>query len=227
MSKLPEASLDKEKATLLCDPEQNQSDSQAGETVVFCYDGLLLGLRALSTTMDHVDRLYLRRTPCATSPCTSTELAIIVVTGWLGPAPTSVTIDFDHSSATVPYADPTAAWPTPTSPVTPPVERPKVAGAPTEVLQREPFPFCGDAAQDRHTAMTCFLDAVAAGRPAEMLDVFDVSGGQEVFRYSGAGPVSRYAKFAEGWFKDSGAIVLGTGLGGWSYDNSLPRTRVG
>jgi len=68
--------------------------------------------------------------------------------------------------------------------------------------------------------MGCFLDAILRGTPAEMLDTFDVSGGTEIFRFDGHGPVIRFAELPDGWFQDLGSI----NLGGWSFDELAGRT---
>lgn len=43
---LPAASLEDEGVTAICEPDQSHLDINAGESLVDCYDGLLLGLRA-------------------------------------------------------------------------------------------------------------------------------------------------------------------------------------
>src|SRR5262245_27707804 len=58
---LPEGSLEHEGATLICDADPDQLDINAGQTLAPCYDGLLMGLRALLTAGGNLfDRLYLQ-----------------------------------------------------------------------------------------------------------------------------------------------------------------------
>lgn len=218
---LKEGGLEDEGATLICDADPDQLDINAGQTLASCYDGLLVGLRALHTAGGtSFDRLYLQRQTCASSPCSADELNTVTVTGWVDAVATSVMLDFDHRLAAVPAPDPPALWPTPTSSVSPSVMRPVVSGAPASVRKRAPYPFCGRADQDRDQAMGCFLDAILRGTPAEMLDTFDVSGGTEIFRFDGHGPVIRFAELPDGWFQDLGSI----NLGGWSFDELAGRT---
>lgn len=214
---LPSANLEELDATLICDPEASRIDGN-GESLVACYDGLLLGLRALTTAVDGVDRLYLRRPICASSPCPPEELSRVTVTGWTGDAATSVTIDWEDFRVTPPAPDPGARWPTPNSTAAPAVARPEIEGAPKVVQEREPLPFCGNAIEIGVAANQCFLSAVLDGRPAEMLDKFDVTGGTVVYRFDGRGLVCRYAMFPDGWLTDAGGLVL-SGPGGWSLDN--------
>ena len=214
---LPAASLESEGATAICDPEASQLDPEAGDSLVVCYDGLLLGLRALKTTVAVVDRLYLRRPACAGSPCTAEELATVTVTGWSADIATSVVIDWERNRITPPAPDSDASWPTPTSTIGPSVARPDLDGAPQFVREREPLPYCGSADEDREGAMQCFRDAVLDGRPAEMLDAFDVSGGIQVFRYDGSALIRRVAPFGSVWREDSGGLIIGPTFG-WSYE---------
>jgi hypothetical protein len=217
---LPEANLKEEDATLLCDPEASQFDLNAGDTLLFCYDGLLLGLRALKTGADHFDRLYLQRAICASIPCTPAELGTVTVTGWTDGAALSVVIDHARSGVTVPAPDSEAMWPTPSSTESASVARPEIDGAPKVVRQREPYPYCGAVHQDRLPALRCFLDAMLRGTPAEMLDRSRVSGEIRVFRFDGQGLIERYAEFPDGWLLDGGSAILGS-AGTWSYDGWL------
>jgi hypothetical protein len=83
----------------------------------------------------------------------------------------------------------------PTEP--PPAERPEVApGAPAELVDREPFPFCGseDDIFNRNVRR-CFLANVTLGAPAEFLTSVPAADGTlvtTVHRYAGAGPVLVY-----------------------------------
>ena len=222
---LPQASLEEEGATLVCDPEPSQLNSNAGKTLVPCYDGLLLGLRALKSAIDGVDRLYLRRPGCAAIPCTPLELGTATVTGWSGGSATSVTVDWERLQITVPERDPLATWPSPNSITSPPISRPAIDGAPDIVRDRDPYPFCGDVERDGLAAERCFLDLVLGGLSAEMLDRLDVTGGTQVFRFGGQGLIVRYAEFPDGWYRDAGSVILGT-AGGWSFDNWLGRQSI-
>lgn len=213
---LPNASLSDEGATLICDPEANQLHPDAGDTVILCYDGLLLGLRALRTAVPTVERLYLRRQTCAQVPCSASELSVVQVTGWANGSALTTTIDAQAQSVTVPFPDVSVAWPTVASDA-PPVERPVIDGAPGELVHRDPYPFCGDATKDV-SAATCFLAAVLAARPAELWDLAAVAQTRFVLRFDGQGLVTRYRERNEGWVRERGSVVLGP-EGTWALDN--------
>lgn len=222
---LPTASLEGEGATAVCDAEQSDADPSAGESLVVCYDGLVLGLRALKTREINVDRLYLRRPVCASSPCTPEELATVTVTGWTGETALSVEIDWEHNRITPPQVDTDVNWPAPTTTEGPGIAKPQVKGAPTLVRDRESLPYCGNTEDAREAAMQCFRDAVLDGRPAEMLEPFDVSGGIQILRFDGQGLVTRYALYGDGWFQDGGNLIIGPSFG-WSFHNWVERTPI-
>lgn len=214
---LPEASLEIEMATAICDPEQSDLDINAGESLVPCYDGLVVGLRALKTSIEDIERLYLQRPRCASTPCTTEELSTVTVTGWSDGVATSVVIDWEQNRIRPPVTDLEAEWPRPSSTLAPPVAKPEIDGAPRYVRKREPLPFCGNADEDRAAAMQCFRDAVLDNRPAEMLESFDVGGGTQVFRFAGQGLVSRYAMFGSVWREHRGGLIVGPAFG-WSFE---------
>jgi hypothetical protein len=217
---LPPASLEDEGATTICDPEASQFDGNAGPTVVPCYDGTLLGLRALHTAMAKVDRIYLRRTPCQQIPCTTSELSVVTVIGWTGNDALSVVLDNEHNTVTVPQSDPLAVWPMPGSTVSPEAKRVDLKGAPKVVCEREPYPYCGDAPDGQSPIRSCFRYAVLDGRQVEMIDHNIVTGDVWVMRFDGQGLIWRYGEGeGGGWFRDGGSLILGIDATRWSYDN--------
>lgn len=216
---LPPASLEEEDATSICDPEANQFDPNAGATVP-CDSGTVLGLRALHLEIAQVDRIYLRRMPCQQMPCSTTELSVITVTGWSGDRAMSVVYDNEHFTITAPVPDPLALWPSPQPVEPPPVERVDIAGAPREVRERDPYPYCGEAPDGPSPIRTCFRAAVLDGRPVEMIDHNIVTGDIWVMRFDGQGLLWRYGE-AEGggWFRDRGSMILGIDAERWDYLN--------
>lgn len=177
----------------------------------------------MKTTLAHVDRLYLKRPVCASIPCTPEELATVIVTGWSGDAATTVVIDGERNRITPPLPDAAATWPIPTSTQGPSPARPDIDGAPRSIRDREPLPYCGSADDDRQAAMQCFRDAVLDGRPVEMIEMFAIGGGTQVFRFDGRGLIQRFAPFGNEWREDRGGMIIGSAFG-WSYQAWFPLT---
>jgi hypothetical protein len=220
------APLDPAIVTAVCDPAPSQTNFEAGESTVFCTDGLDLGLRAIQTIAGGpIERLYLRRMPCPTNPCSADTLDTAVVTGWSSDGPVSVTIDSRLSTVTAPVADPSATWPPPGPVRVMPVKRPPIAGAPSEVSTRTPYPLCGiaDMLGDANPgAFECFESAVLDERAAELLfHVFSTEGEPItwLYRYSGHGAVLRYESSSDSWLRQAGALVLGpVSAADWSFE---------
>jgi hypothetical protein len=79
----------------------------------------------------------------------------------------------------------------------PPVQRPDFPGAPPEVRNREPYPFCGrrQPFSEEDGFGRCFVLAVESGSPAELIaDHFSIEGDPVtiVYRFSGAGAVTKW-----------------------------------
>jgi hypothetical protein len=221
---LPPAVLEDQGATSICDPKPNRD---AGRTPAGCYDATLLGLQALHTATQSVDRIYLRRIPCASTVCTSAELNVVTVTGWSGDMALSVRLDYGRGTTTVPFADQSATWPTPAqAPTSPPVVRLAVAGAPRVVRERAPYPFCGEAPEGPSPVRSCFRDAVLEGLPAEMHDRNAVTGEIWIFRFDGQGLITRYGDSTDGWFRDAGSMILSLAPDLWSFDNWLEAVTI-
>lgn len=210
-------------ATAVCDPDP----SAFGD--VFCSDGLEWGLRALRTVMPSVDRLYLNRPACASGTCTPEDVNIVRVIGWIGDDAHTVFLDGDNSTVTVPVPGAAALWPLATSSVPPPIFRPSIKNAATEIHRREPYPYCGRAMPiglvddtpaevERYRAInTCFLDGVLDGRPVEMIEITAVTEKPALFRFDGQGPVLRYLESTEGtaarrWYRAEGPVILGSSV---------------
>lgn len=217
---LPPAPLEDEDATSICDPEAEQFDANAGETVVHCYQGSLLGLRALHTAAPSIDRLYLRRTRCLQVPCSATELNVVTVTGWTGSVALSVVLDDEESTVTAPTSDPTAVWPRPPDAETPAVERPDIPTAPKVVRNREPYPCCGEAPDsDSSPERQCFVAAVLDGRAAEMTYRPFITGPIVILRFDGQVPILAYSETPSTWQKSIGSLVFGITSQQWDYQN--------
>jgi hypothetical protein len=59
-----------------------------------------------------------------------------------------------------------------------------------------------------------------------MLDQFAVTGGKEIIRFEGQGPIERLAQWPDGWFRDGGSVILGPTPDAWSLDNWVARVPV-
>ena len=220
---LPKVNLDPAQLTAVCDPDPSQGNMNAGESKVTCFDGLVLGLRALQTRTDKpFQRVYLRRPPCTATPCTSDELNMAQVTGWTVEGAMSVELDARFMSVTGPVPDPGATWPEAGAFGPVPVKREAIKGAPKEVAARRPYPFCGRAEVGRPPEiLACFRAAVLAARPAEMIErVFGTEGGEILwlFRYSGRGALARYEQDGTHWVRQVGTMNLGITPAAWAIE---------
>jgi hypothetical protein len=165
---LPRVELADVDATAVCDPDMSLAVSGAGETTVDCSESLRLALRALRTvTPDPVVRIYLRRPPCPSLPCSEDQLNTGEVTLWTATRAYSVWLDSRLRTVPLPSVTNDAAWPAAGNSPVPAVARPSIESAPPEVSGREPYPYCGWAVvDDPLEPLRCFRDAVVAGRRA-------------------------------------------------------------
>ena len=220
---LPRVSLDPAANTAVCDPEPASANLDAGETTIFCRDSLELAVRALTAAgFAPIQRLYLHRPVCAATPCSANELNAAIVVGWTASGPSSVAIDARSSLVRVTTPDPSIAWPATGTSTAPAVDRPEIAGAPAEIAQRTPYPFCGHADMGQPASVEgCFRDAVLAGRPAELLErVFSTEGDPVDWldRFDGLGAVVRYASESGGWTRQAGSMIVYADPNAWSFD---------
>jgi hypothetical protein len=220
---LPNADLAAVRATAVCDPEPGQADPNGGEVKLSCFGGLTLALRAFSAvTRDPFLRIYLRRPTCATSPCTDDELSTGEVTGWTASQAFSVKLDARLKTVERPAAIAAGRWPDPGTSGSPAVKRESIKGAPKEVADRTPFPFCGHAEVGRPEAVTlCFRDAVIAGSAVEMIErVFGTEGGEilDLYRYDGHGPVILYERDGNTWHRQEGSMIMGPTPPTWAFE---------
>jgi hypothetical protein len=220
---LPPVSLDPAALTAVCAPEANQTDPDAGETQLFCYDAIVLGLRAIQTGTDQtIERVYVQRPVCAAVPCTVDELSVATVTGWSADGPLTTTLDSRLTTVTVPARDARAKWPLAGQPVAARVQRPVIAGAPRELQGRQAYPFCGRVETGSPEILTaCFRTWVLLGQPVELLEVVHGTEGGAItwlFRYDGRGAITRYAGDAGGWQRQFGSMILGPGPDTWDFE---------
>jgi len=222
---LPPLREDNKQGVFLCDPERDGDPNHPSETPLVCGDGLWAGLQAMEIrTSDPIERAWLRRPRCATS-CTDADLATGTLTAWTASGVWTTSLDAAHGTATLPVPDPAASWPAFEAPV-PAVARPKIPGAPAELVTRQPLPYCGHSELGRPPAIPqCFLAAVLSGRPAEVIDTrFGTEGGAslQVARFMGTGPIDSWELGldsngrATGWFHVPSALVLGEKPEDWS-----------
>ncbi len=113
-------------------------------------------------------------------------------------------------------------WPAPDTEPEPPVSRPSIQGAPRQVADRDPYPFCGRAEMDAPPAvLACFRDALLSGRKAEMINrVYGTEGGEIlwIYRYDGDGRLVRYQQDGLSWHSNEGAMILGITPQTWDFD---------
>jgi hypothetical protein len=224
---LPSVSLDPAAQTAICDPQAYQLDTDAGEATIACPDGLVLGLRALSTiSSSPIERLYLQRPSCDTTPCTEGELSTATVTGWTATDANSVGLDSRKPTVEVMTPASPAVWPSGSS-TTPARDRPVIEGAPAEIASRTAYPYCGEAELGDPEAVTeCFRDAVLGGRPAELIERY--VGTEEglitrLYRFDGRGALVMYQRSDGRWFRQAGSMILGFTPGAFDFD-PLPTT---
>ena len=182
-------------------------------------------------TSDPVMRLYLQRRACATLPCSADELNTAEVTLWTASQAFSVELDARLATVAPPSIAPDPVWPAPGGTPEPAVRRPSIEGAPREVADREPYPYCGKAqVAGLPGVVACFRDAVLAGRPAEMIHQRpSTEGGEniEIYRYRGQGRVvllrsdgglDATGHPADTWQRTEGALILGITPLTWDFD---------
>jgi hypothetical protein len=229
---LPRVELADVDATAVCDPDPSQANFDAGESTIFCSDGLALALGAVRTVTERaVTRIYLRRPPCAAIPCTENELSTAQVTIWTPTEAITVRLDSRLETLPLPSVTKDAAWPPAGNGPAPEVSRPPLKDAPDELGNRDSYPFCGQAEiGDPPEVLGCFRDAVLAGRKAEMIErVFGTEGGEMlwIYRYDGSGRLVRYShdqtvggdgRSADSWARSDGAMILGITPLTWDFD---------
>ena len=229
---LPRVELADVDATAVCDPVPSQTNIEAGESGIYCSDGLGLALRAVRTvTRDPVTRLYLHRPECAVVPCSDDELSTATVAIWTATDAFSIGLDSRLESVALAAAAQDADWPAPGNGHAPQTSRPSLDGAPDDLAGRDPYPFCGRAEiGDPPEVVGCFRDAVLAGRKAEMIErVYGTEGGEMlwIYRYDGSGRLVRYSHdqtisgdggSADSWGRSEGAMILGITPLTWDFD---------
>ena len=223
IASLPNVALDASSLTAICDWTPSQTNLDAGESTIFCGDGLMLGLRAIRTaTTATVTRLYLTRPACPAIPCTPDQLNTATVTGWTAEGAFSTSLDSRLKSVTAPTRQPAVYWPAAAASVDPQAAKPGLARAPGELRDRVAYPFCGRAEVDQPAAVIgCFRDAVLDGRKAEVFQlVYGTEGGDIVwlFRYDGHGALVRYSEESTRWRRQVGSLILGPTPTTWSFD---------
>lgn len=215
---LPRVALDPMKTTAICDVEPEVVNPDAGTSNVDCAGALALSASVTQALAGAApSRLYLHRPACVSTPCTDDELNTATATVLVGRQSYAISIDARTTSVTATQAPDTGWWPTPASYTAPAVFRPVLAKAPAEVASRTAYPFCG--AKDGNpdiAAWACFQNAVETGGAAELLSAVPDTGSVWVFRYSGAGAVTRYRDDHGSWSSEAGTTIIG-GLH-WALD---------
>ena len=220
---LPTVPPDPATLTTVCDPEAAQVSLDAGEATIFCVDGVQVGLRAISSvTTAPIERLYFHRPTCVAIPCTPDELGTATVVGWTASEAFSVGLDSRLDTVATPVQGAAAPWPVAGSSAAPAAKRLDLGGAPKEVADRTPYPFCGEAEIGEPASVTvCFRDAVLSGRSAEMIEhVFSTEGDPVtwLFRFGGHGAVTRYMAEKGHWQRQAGSMILGVTSTSWDFD---------
>jgi hypothetical protein len=189
--------------TVVCDPYRDGRD----ETV--CEDVIRYAIPMIAlVTDDPLQRVYLRR-GCAPTCLRGERDVETIVAATEGAVWTMV---LDNDSITEPVLDVSATWPEASGTSAPEVHRRNFAGAPTEIRDRDAFPFCGPEGGDWVAVTGCFLDAVLEGRPAEMIErthpIDFGSGALLVTRFDGDGAVQQYLRADSAWFRVDGGVVM-------------------
>jgi hypothetical protein len=220
---LPLVTPDPATLTAVCDPSPNQLDPNAGETTLFCFDSVVLGLRAMRlATSAPVRRAYLVRTGCPPVPCASDGLDTGTLVAFTGGATFAVLLD--SRVATVPPPIPVSGnpWPTVGLFTSPPIGRENVLPAPPTVASRTPLPSCGRATlADPDQGLACFRSSILLGKPAEVIRESPATDGGvviEVVRFGGTGAITRYQRTDGRWVEQVGGIVLGPTEQTWDFD---------
>jgi len=220
---LPLVTPDPETLTAICDPSPSQVDPNAGETTLFCFDSVVLGLRAVRlVTSAPVMRTYLVRTGCPPVPCRSDGLDTGTLVAFTADATFAVLLDSRLGTVPAPTRVSGNPWPTAGLFTSPPVGRENVLPAPRAVASRSPLPSCGRATlADPRLGLACFRSSVLLGKRAEIIREAPATDGGvviEVIRFDGAGAITRYQRTDARWIKQLGGIVLGPTEETWDFD---------
>jgi hypothetical protein len=222
---LPEAAPDPAVLTAVCDPYSDDG-AHMGEPAMYCSDAVALALRAMRTvTPSSVQRIYVRRAPCATRACTLDEWSTATAIAWTDAGQFSVPLDSRSTTVTRPAPTSGADWPVGFF-VNPPIDRPVIQGAPPEIAARMPHAFCGRADTGQPTVtVRCFRDAVLLGLHVELLEIVHGTEGGDItwlYRYAGHGAVLRYVGEGGNWVRQAGALIVGPGADAWSFEQWSP-----
>jgi len=174
-----------------------------------CEDVIRYAIPAVALATDEpLQRVYLRR-GCAPS-CMRGERDVETIVAATEGAIWTMIVDDD--SITMPVPDPSAMWPQASGTPSPSVHRRNFSGAPSEIRDRDAFPFCGHVPGDWVAVTACFLDAVIESRPAEMIEMtHPIDFGSPallVTRFDGVGAVRQYLRRDDAWFRSDGGVVM-------------------
>ena len=225
---LPQLAIDGSATLEICDPDPGQALPEHVDVLIECGDGTDLGLRAIQTvTTSPIERTYLDRPVCEALPCSSDVVSTAVLTAWAADAIWTTRLDGRTATATVPERVDGAAWPTVVAPAAS-IKRPAFDGAPAEIRNRKPVPYCGRSELGEPAGpMVCFVAAVLAGRAAEVVDVgHGTEGGTSIslIRFAGRGPIVVYRQHLDdqartgNWFRQWNRMILGIEPRYWSPD---------
>ena len=231
--------VDLSTAAVLCEQDPDENDEDGGRSMD-CSGAVRDGVAAIGQVRPgRVVRVYLDRPAC--TECSPDESNLATAYAWLDDGVTiAAALDGRTDVALVSSAgDASGIWPEPGSSESPPVAggggavspaggRPLVLRPTTAISSREPYPYCGstDTAvpdPDDTVEEACFLDAVIAGRPAELIaTVYGIEGGTFtwLYRHDATGPVQRYEHGPDvkpGWPGSDGLLILHRADTGWDF----------
>jgi hypothetical protein len=225
---LPDLRPDAATTLAVCDATPGLAFVDGGEDLLGCSPGVELGLRAIQTvTEGRFDRVWLHRAVCDAAPCSEQQLGTGTLTAWVGHLVWTTDVDGRSETATLPTTTGEVVWPSLAAGV-PAIQRPRVAEASAEVNRRAPLPFCGSAEMgEPPTVDRCFLAAVFAGRPAEMIEtLYGTEGGtiHRVTRFTGTGAIATFQNSVDAqaqplpWFHHLNRVSLGVTPEHWTAE---------
>lgn len=194
---LPKAALDPDVTTVVC-------DEAPSDDLLPCTDAAQLAARVAASRPLAPARVWYER-----------PAQIIHLGGPGGWA--AITPDPQTGWIVVSAAPP--AWPD-ALPFDPPAAAlAPLLGAPAAIAGRAPYPLCGTS---RGTAdpgpLSCFLSAVLAGSPAEVVVLVPDTGATWLYRHAGTGAVIRFRYDTGPWMQGAGSVQLDASPGTWSFD---------
>lgn len=220
---LPPVDPDAATLTAICDPDPNQLHPDIGETRLFCFDAIAIGIRVVRAVTDATSRrAYLLRPTCAEAPCPTSLLQTATVVVWTDAGTFAVQIDATLETVAVPESNVSGPWPFAGLFTSPAAKLGSLPAAPAAIAARSAYPYCGRASNEVPLEVfACFRNSVVSGKRAEAVIVSFGTEGNEVidlFRFDGVGAITRYQWSAGDWVHERGGMILGPREGTWSFD---------